>query len=45
MRLSLENKNYGKPVVSNIRNRTAHINTINHIKKTKEEESNLAYNN
>ena len=35
MRLSLEYKNYGKPVVSNVRNRTTNINTIQPHKENK----------
>jgi hypothetical protein len=35
MGLSLDYKNYGKPVVSNIRNRTTNINTIKPHKITK----------
>jgi hypothetical protein len=45
MGLSLDYKNYGKPVVSNIRNRTTNINTIKPHKENKEEESNLACSN
>jgi hypothetical protein len=35
MGLSLDYKNYGKPVVSNIRNRTTNINTIKPYKENK----------
>jgi hypothetical protein len=37
MRLSPDYKNYGKPVVSNIRNRTTNINTIKLHKENKRE--------